>query len=79
MPVARAATKVPSTSASPDQVDVVIELEALSRALAEHSRRVLMGEPADWAEITERLSEATTACRRRVVIEPCAAGNTGRS
>jgi hypothetical protein len=79
MPVARASAKVPSTSASPDQIDVVIELEGLSRALAEHSRRVLMGEQADWAEITDRLSQATTACRRRVVIEPYAAATEGRT
>lgn len=79
MPVARTSTKIRSTSATSDQVDVVIELEALSRALAEHSRRVLMGEPADWAEITERLSQATTRCRHRVVIEPYVAANRTQS
>ena len=75
LPVARASNKIPSTSADSDQVDAVIELEALSRALSEHSRRVLMGEPADWAEITERLSAAATTCRSRVVVEPYAAAN----
>jgi transcriptional regulator with XRE-family HTH domain len=79
LPVARVSDRVRSTSADSDQVNTVIELEALSRALSEHSRRVLMGEPADWAEITERLSAATTTCRRRVTVEPCAAGDTGRS
>jgi transcriptional regulator with XRE-family HTH domain len=79
LPVARSSNRVRSTSACTDQVDTVIELEALSRALAEHSRRVLMGEPADWAAITERLSAAATTCRHRVVIEPCAAGDTGRN
>lgn len=79
LPVAQAAVRVRSTSASSDEIDAVVELEALSRSLAEHSRRVLMGEPVDWAEITERLSRATTTCRRRVVIEPCAAASRSQN
>lgn len=75
LPVAR----VSSTSAIADQNDLVIELGALSRALAEHTRRVLMGEPTDWVAITERLSAAVTACHRQVVIKPCVAGDTGRN
>jgi transcriptional regulator with XRE-family HTH domain len=70
LPVARTSNRVRSTSASTDQVDAVIELEALSRALSEHSRRVLMGAPADWAEITDRLSAAAVTCQRRVIVEP---------
>lgn len=69
LPVARASDKIRSTSADSDQVDAVIELEALSRALSEHSRRVLMGQPADWVEITERLATATATCQRRITIE----------
>jgi transcriptional regulator with XRE-family HTH domain len=72
LPVARASDKVRSTSADPEQVDAVIELEDLSRALSEHSRRVLMGEPTDWAEITEQLSAATAACQRQVTVDSCA-------
>ena len=79
LPVARGSNRVRSTSASTDQVTTVIELEALSRALAEHSRRVLMGEPADWAAITERLIAAATTCQHQVVVEPCTAGDTGRN
>jgi transcriptional regulator with XRE-family HTH domain len=79
LPVARSSNRVRSTSACVDQVDTVIELEALSRALAEHSRRVLMGEPVDWAAITERLNAAALTCRHRVVVEPCVAGDTGRN
>jgi transcriptional regulator with XRE-family HTH domain len=73
LPVARTSDRVRSTSASSDQVDAVIELEALSRTLAEHSRRVLMGESADWAGISDRLHAAATACQQHVVIEPCCA------
>lgn len=74
LPVARAVSKLPSTS-PPDQLDAVVQLEALSRALAEHSRRVLMGEPADWAGITEQLIAAAVTCGRRVV-QPWAARDT---
>jgi transcriptional regulator with XRE-family HTH domain len=75
LPAARARSR----SSFSAQNDIVIELGALSRALAEHTRCVLMGEPADWVAITERLSAATTACRRRGVIEPCVAGYTRRN
>ena len=77
-PVAQARDRIPSTSASPDQVDTVIELEELSRALTEHNRRVLMGEPTDWADITERLSQAATTCQSRIIVEHCAAGDRGQ-
>jgi transcriptional regulator with XRE-family HTH domain len=78
LPAARAASKAPSTS-TPDQLNAVLQLEALSRALTEHSRRVLMGEPADWADITEQLIAAATTCGRRVVIQPWAARDTCRN
>jgi transcriptional regulator with XRE-family HTH domain len=70
LPVARTSDRVRSTSASTDQIDTVIELEALSRTLAEHSRRVLMGESVDWAQIADGLRTAAMACQRHVVIEP---------
>lgn len=70
LPVARTSDRVRSTSASSDQIGTVIALEALTRTLAEHSRRVLMGESADWAQISDRLRAAATACQRHVVIEP---------
>jgi transcriptional regulator with XRE-family HTH domain len=70
LPVARTSDRVQSTSASSDQINTVIELEALSRTLTDHNRRVLMGEPADWAQISDRLRAAATECQRRVVIEP---------
>jgi transcriptional regulator with XRE-family HTH domain len=76
--VAQARARIPTIPANPDQVDAVIELEELSRALTEHNRRVLMGEPTDWAEITKRLSQAATICRSRVIAEPCTAGDRGR-
>lgn len=79
LPVARATSKISSTSATPDQLDAVLQLEALSRALTEHSRRVLMGEPADWADITEQLIAAAATCGRRVVVQPWNAKDTCRT
>jgi hypothetical protein len=70
LPVARTSDRVHSTSASTEQIDTVIELEALSRTLAEHSRRVLMGESVDWVQIADQLRTAATGCQRHVVIEP---------
>jgi transcriptional regulator with XRE-family HTH domain len=77
--VAQARARIPSVPANPDQVDAVIELEELSRALTEHNRRVLMGERTDWAEIAKRLNQAATICRSRVIADPCTAGDRGRS
>jgi hypothetical protein len=54
----------------------VIQLEALSRALTEHSRRVLMGEPADWTDITEQLIAAAATCGRQVVVRQWVATDT---
>lgn len=76
LPVARGTTKVRSSSASSDQVAAVIHLETLTRALTEHSRRVLMGEPTDWADITEQLLAAAAICGCRVVVRPWAASDT---
>lgn len=69
VPVARASNRVRSTSASPEQVNTVIELQALSRTLTEHCRRVMMGEPVDWADITEQLDTAARASQCLVVVE----------
>ena len=67
----------PSTSATPEQVEIVGELEAVGRALAEHSRRVLLGEATDWASITEQLASAARLCRTQVVVELTDIGDSG--
>jgi hypothetical protein len=76
VPVAQRAERVETTAATPEQVDLVIELEALGRMVAEHSRRVLMGEPVEWVDIAERLAAAARACRGQVVVDaPVLAGD----
>lgn len=67
----------PSTSARPEQVEVVAKLEAVGRALADHSRRVLMGEATDWALVADQLSAAARLCRTQVVTELTDIGDSG--
>lgn len=67
-------TEVAST---PRQVEIVNELEAVSRVIAEHSRRVLMGEVADWASLAEQLTSAARSCRSQVVRVLTDIGDSG--
>jgi transcriptional regulator with XRE-family HTH domain len=71
VPVARASDRMRSTSASPEEIETVIGLGVLTRAVADHCRCVLMGEGADWAVMSERLYAAGKACQRHVVVERC--------
>jgi transcriptional regulator with XRE-family HTH domain len=71
VPVARASDRMRSTSATPEEIETVIGLRGLTRAVADHCRCVLMGEGVDWAEMGERLNAAGKACERHVVVEQC--------
>ncbi len=62
---------------TPKQVAIVNELEAVSRAIAEHSRRVLMGEAVDWASLAEQLTGAARSCRSQVVRALTDVGDSG--
>jgi hypothetical protein len=59
------------------QVEIIGELEAVSRAIAEHSRRVLVREAADWASVAEQLAAAARLCRSQVVIRLTDIGDSG--
>jgi len=65
---ARLAKRVEFRGATPEQVDLVVNLQAVSRAITEHCRQVLMGELGRWAELADLLQVAARACRRQVVI-----------
>ncbi len=67
----------PSTSATPEQVEIIGELDTVGRAVAEHSRRVLMGEATDWASIADQLTSAARLCRTQVVVELTDIGDSG--
>jgi hypothetical protein len=58
-------TMAPST----EQVDLVADLDALARAINEHNRKVMTGEPANWSGLADLLNTAAHACHRQVVIE----------
>ena len=62
--------QVRSAPVTPNQIEIVIEFEALSRALTESAWRMLIcDEHVDWSTIAGRLRAATTMCERQVVIE----------
>ncbi|MGB3440817.1 MAG: hypothetical protein WBA97_18875 [Actinophytocola sp.] len=67
----------PSTSATPEIVEIVGKLEVVGRAIADHSRRVLMGEATDWASVAEQLATAARLCRTQVVNELADIGDSG--
>lgn len=48
------------------QVDLVVELEKVSRVLAEHCRHVLMDGQGKWAEVADMLEAAAKSCRNEV-------------
>jgi hypothetical protein len=66
--VARAAPRQVITAPPIERVDVVAELDALSRKIVEHNRRVMAGEPADWSQLADQLADLTQSCRRQVTM-----------
>ena len=62
--VACSVERTDSTAPSVDDVDAVTALDALARVIIDHNRRVLSGEPVDWAVLTDLIGNAERACRR---------------
>jgi hypothetical protein len=55
---------------TPNRIEIVIEFEALSRALTESAWRMLLcDEDVDWLKIAGRLRAVTTMCERQVVVK----------
>ncbi|HEU5470258.1 MAG TPA: hypothetical protein VFV67_06365 [Actinophytocola sp.] len=61
LPLARSRPRAPSTSITPEQVDMVLRAR---RLLAE----VISG-AGTWTELAERLDDLARECRRQVVLE----------
>lgn len=57
--------------------EIVKELEAVGRTIADHSRQVLTGKAADWAAIAEQLASAARSCRTQVTYELADIGDSG--
>jgi len=51
------------------QVDLVVELQKVTRVVNEHCRNVLMSGQGQWAEVAELLHAAAKACANEVLIE----------
>lgn len=68
--VAQSRARQESTAPSTDVVELVIALDALGRAIVEHNRRLLVGEPVDWDALTDQLGDVERACRRLLSPEP---------
>jgi len=51
------------------QVDLVVELQHVSRVLGEHCRQVLVDGAGRWLEISELLHAASKSCRNEAVLE----------
>jgi hypothetical protein len=49
------------------RVDLVVELDELARMIVDVTRRVTVGEPANWDRLADRLGRAARACRREVL------------
>ena len=75
--VATVSHREASTSALPEQVDLVADLGELARAVLDHNQRVLMGDDADWASLAEQLADAAARCRHQVVIHVTDIGDSG--
>lgn len=67
--VARSLPRMNTTAPPMEQVDVVAGLGELARAVVEHNRQVMAGEPANWGGLADVLDTAADTCRRQVVIE----------
>ncbi len=77
--LAASSDRMASTSATPEQVDLVADLGELARAILDHNQRVLMGDDVDWARLAERLAAAADRCRRQLVIQVTHVGDSGRT
>jgi hypothetical protein len=75
--VLRMTTRAASTELPAEHADLVVQLDALSRAIIERDRRVMAGERVDWSRVADRLAALTRECRRRDVPELHDIGDSG--
>jgi hypothetical protein len=71
VPMAHASDRVPTTAASPEQVDLVYALRLLVEAIPPLLPKVITGEvlSSNWSHLSEILSSAARLCREQVVID----------
>ena len=71
VPIAHATERVPTTVATPEQVDLVYALRLLVEAIPQLLPRVITGDlrSPDWSHLAEILSRAARLCREQIVID----------
>jgi len=71
VPIAHATDRVPTTAATPEQVDLVYALRLIAEAIPPLLPQVITGELAssNWTHLSEILSSAARLCREQIVIE----------
>jgi hypothetical protein len=71
VPIAHATDRVPTTAASPEQVDLVYALRLLAEAIPPLLPQVITGElrSSNWSHLADILSRAARLCREQIVIE----------
>ena len=70
--VARDAERIPTTAATPEQVDLVYALRLLVESIPPMLPRVITGDvdPVGWSDLADILYRAARLCREQVVIDP---------
>lgn len=66
--LADAIDKMQFDGATPEQVDIIVELCAVARTLQKHCHRVLLGDSGNWDRIAAMMDQAAAACRNEHVI-----------
>ena len=71
VPIAHAMDRVPTTAASPEQVDLVYALRLLAQAIPPMLPKVITGEllSSNWSHLADILSNAARLCREQIVID----------
>jgi hypothetical protein len=71
LPIAHATERVPTTAATPEQIDLVYALRLLAGTIPPLLPKVITGELESnhWAHLADILYQAARLCREQVVID----------
>lgn len=71
LPIAQATKRVPTTAATPEQIDLVYALRMLADAIPALLPKVITGDLAtsNWDNLADILYRAARLCREQVVID----------
>jgi hypothetical protein len=71
LPIAHATDRVPTTAASPEQVDLVYALRLLVESIPPLLPKVITGEllSSNWSYLSDILFSAARLCRAQIVVD----------